>query len=123
MSILYSYQAERFSPLPLAPLLGRYAGGVRVDENFRGYLTDKLLDGEVGDQGEIAAMVLDGLTDFQHSTKLEFLSPQNVYKVHVGVRRLNDEGLGIKRGVMAILGCDINTHHTRRIKAHLTLDN
>jgi hypothetical protein len=93
------------------PLLGKYAGGVRVDENFKEYLFEKLVGGEVGDQNEIEVMLADGLRDFQRVTKLEFLSPANVGKVRVGIRRLNDDNLRIKRGVMSIPGCDtIPTH-------------
>jgi hypothetical protein len=93
-----------FSFLPLWLFLGKYAGGVRVDEKFKERLFDKLLEGEVGDQDEIEAMVSDGLRDFQRSAKLEFLSPDNDCKVQVGLRRLNDEVLRIKRGVMTIPG-------------------
>jgi len=63
-------------------------------------------------QGKIAPMLFDGLCDFQHSTKLEFLSPANVYKVQVGVRHLNDGGLRIKQGVMTIPGCGTTTLDT-----------
>ena len=85
-------------------MLGRYAGGVRVDRNFEEYLFSKLLEGGIGDQGEIEAMIFDGRRDFQRSVKLEFLSPANICKVLVGVRYLNDESLRIKRGVMSISG-------------------
>jgi hypothetical protein len=104
--MLCSFQTQKYSSLPLGRLLGKYAGGVRVDENFKEHLFDKLLEGEVEDEGEIEAMLFDGLRDFQRSTKLEFLSSAEVYKVQVGVRHLNDEGLQIKRGVMSIPGCD-----------------
>ena len=99
-------QTQKFSSLPLRLFLGKYAGGVRVDENFTRHLSDKLHKGEFEDEGEIEAMLLDGLRDFQRSAKLEFLSPANVYKVQVGIRHLNDEGLRIKRGVMSIPGCE-----------------
>jgi len=87
----------------------KYAGGVRVDEVFKEYLFEKLLEGGVNDQGEVEAMLYDGLRDFQRSTKLEFLSPTDAYKVQVGVRHLNDDGLQIKRGVMTIPGEQVKT--------------
>jgi len=93
---------------PFAALLGKYAGGVRVDEVFKEYLFEKLLEGEANDQDGVEAMLYDGLRDFQRSTKLEFLSPTDAYKVQVGVRHLNDDGLQIKRGVMTIPGCATN---------------
>jgi len=95
---------------PFAALLGKYAGGVRVDEVFKEHLVEKLMGGEVmiDDQDEVGAMLYDGLRDFQHSTKLEFHSPTDAYKVQVGVRHLNDDGLQIKRGIMTIPGCSAN---------------
>lgn len=107
------------SSLPFASLLGKYAGGVRVDENFSKYLYAKLREGEARDQGEIEAMLADGLRDFQRLVKLDFLSPADVGKVQVGIRHLNDDSLRIKRGVMSIPGYDATPH--RRAISRLTL--
>jgi len=84
-----------------------YAGGVRVDENFKDYLSEKLVEGEVGDQNEIEAMLVDGLRHIQCLTKSEFLSPANVGNVQVGARHVNDDGMRIKRGVMFIPGKEV----------------
>ena len=108
-SILAFCQMQEVLIPPFASLLGKYAGGVRVDEIFKQYLFEKLLDGEVNDQGEVDTMLYDGLRDFQRSTKLEFLSPTDADKVQVGSRHLNDDGLRIKRGVMTVPGCSTNT--------------
>ena len=93
---------------PFAALLGKYAASVRVDEVFKEYLSEKLLEGEANDQGKVEAMLYDGLCDFQRSTKLEFLSPTDTYNVRVGASHVNDDGLRIKRGVMTIPGCGTN---------------
>jgi len=87
----------------------KYAGGVRVDEVFKEYLFKKLLDGGANDQDEVEMMLYDGLRDFQRSTKLEFHSPTDAYKVQVGLRHLNDEGLRIKRGIMTVPGEHVET--------------
>ena len=81
---------------------------MRVDEIFKEYLSKKLLDGKANDQGAVDAILYDSLRDFRHSTKLGFRSPTGSYKVQVGGRQLNDDGLQIKFGVMTIPGCGAN---------------
>ena len=89
----------------LSRLAGRYAGGVRIDNDFREYLTRKFYNGgKTGDE-YTNEMIEMGLQDFRYSAKTVFESSENPCQVNVGSRRDNIEELSVKKGRMSISGC------------------
>lgn len=87
--------------------LGIYAGGVRVDEEFKIFLRRTLTQIK-WDSGEddLEDMIADGFQSFLDTIKCTYVSSRGVYQLKVGGRRLNvhDGSVTIKRGELAIEG-------------------
>ena len=90
---------------PHSRLAGKYAGGVRVDNDFREYLTRKFYNGsQTGDEYK-DEMIEMGLQDFRRSAKTVFESSEDPCQVNIGSRCDNIEELSVKKGRMSIPGC------------------
>lgn len=105
VSIIFSVVSVLLTPG--SPLEGKYADGVRVDEDFRYSLLQTLsqIKWETG-ENELEDMIADGLNEFSKSIKCKFINAHDDHRVRIGGRRLNiqQDSVAIKRGELTMKG-------------------
>lgn len=79
------------------------AGGLHVDEALHEYLNTNLKSHGYS-LDEIQGFIRDGMKDFQQHGKRTFLSSEQVLRVRIAGRDLNNDDLEIANGVMLIPG-------------------